>query len=394
MPCVLPVLSLKLLSVVQQGGRERAAIRASFLASAAGIVFSFLVLASAAVALKSAGLAVGWGIQFQQPLFLSALAVVMALFAYNLMGFFEVPLPGFVGRIAAKGTGEGDHHSLWGSFATGALATLLATPCSAPFLGTSVGFALSRGAVEIFLIFTALGLGLALPYLLVAAAPRLVAWLPRPGAWMVWLRRILGLLLAATAVWLLTVIAAQVGVPAAALMAGLLLGLGAVLWLRHRQAPRHGVAASALAVLLALAAFALPLGIAAPPRGGPVAESLAWQPLDTAAIAARVAEGQVVFVDVTADWCITCQVNKKLVIDTDAVAQRLDAPGVVRMRGDWTLPSDAISRYLESFGRYGIPFNAVYGPGAPEGLALPEILTREAVMVALDKAAGNQAALK
>lgn len=394
MPCVLPVLSLKLLSVVQQGGRAQGAVRASFLASAAGILFSFLVLAAVAVALKSAGLAVGWGIQFQQPLFLSALAVVMALFAYNLMGFFEVPLPGFVGRLAAKGTGEGDHHSLWGNFATGALATLLATPCSAPFLGTSVGFALSRGAVEIFLIFTALGIGLALPYLLVAAAPRLVAWLPRPGAWMVWLRRVLGLLLAGTAIWLLTVLAAQVGVLAASIMGGLLLGLGAALWLRPALAPRHRLASSALASLLALAAFALPAGLSAPERGDTAAatDTAAWQPLDSAEIAARVAAGQVVFVDVTADWCITCQVNKKLVLDTEAVTERLAAPGVLRMRGDWTLPSDAIAAYLAGFGRYGIPFNAVYGPGAPEGLALPEILTREAVLAALDRAAGSATA--
>ncbi|WP_340115784.1 protein-disulfide reductase DsbD domain-containing protein [Pelagibius sp. 7325] len=393
MPCVLPVLSLKLLSVVQQGGRARAAIRASFLASAAGILFSFLVLASAAVALKSAGLAVGWGIQFQQPLFLSALAVIMALFAYNLMGFFEVPLPGFVGRLAAKGTQEGEQHSLWGNFATGALATLLATPCSAPFLGTSVGFALSRGAVEIFLIFTVLGIGLALPYLLVAAMPRLIAWLPRPGAWMLWLRRFLGLLLAATAVWLLTVLAAQVGVLAASLMAGLLIGLGAALWLRPALAAKHRLASSALATLLALAAFALPAGVGDPQRHEiAAAEAAAWRPLDTGEIAARVAAGQVIFVDVTADWCITCQVNKKLVLETDAVTARLDAPGVLRMRGDWTLPSDAIAAYLAGFGRYGIPFNAVYGPGAPEGLALPEILTPEAVLSALDKAARNETA--
>ncbi|MGD1880515.1 MAG: protein-disulfide reductase DsbD family protein [Kiloniellaceae bacterium] len=347
MPCVLPVLSIKLLSVVQQGGRARGAIRASFLASAAGILFSFLVLASLAVALKSAGLAVGWGIQFQQPLFLSALAVIMALFAYNLMGFFEVPLPGFVGRLAApriggRGAGEGDHHSLVGHFATGALATLLATPCSAPFLGTSVGFALSRGAVEIYLIFAALGIGLALPYLLVAAVPQLVAWLPRPGAWMIWLRRLLGLLLAATAAWLLTVLAAQVGLPAVSLIAGLLLGLGGALWLRPSLAPRYRFASSALASLLALAAFALPLweagpfGVVGPPQRTAAAEteSLIWRPLDTAEITALVAEGQVVFVDVTADWCITCQVNKKLVIDTEAVTQRLAGPGVVRMRDD------------------------------------------------------------
>ena len=392
MPCVLPVLSIKLLSVVQQGGRERAAVRASFLASAAGIVFSFLVLASLAVALKSAGLAVGWGIQFQQPLFLSALALVMTLFAYNLLGFFEVPLPGFVGKLAARGGGAGDGHSLWGNFATGALATLLATPCSAPFLGTSVGFALSRGAVEIYLIFTALGLGLALPYLLVAVAPRLVAWLPRPGGWMVALRRVLGLLLAATAVWLLTVLAAQVGALAAVLTAALLLGLGLVLWAGPNLAPRRRLATSALASLLALAAFALPGGLpgTAPPEATEAAGGEAvWQPLDRTVIDRLVAEGQVVFVDVTADWCITCQVNKKLVLNAAAVGTRLDRPGVVRMRGDWTLPSDEISSYLAGFGRYGIPFNAVYGPAAPEGLALPEILTQDAVLAALREAAGG-----
>ncbi len=395
MPCVLPVLSIKLLSVVQQGGRARGAIRASFLASAAGVIFSFLVLASLLVALKSAGLAVGWGIQFQQPLFLSALALIMTLFAYNLMGFFEVPLPGFVGRLAAPrsgtGGGEGDQHSLLGNFATGALATLLATPCSAPFLGTSVGFALSRGALEIYLIFIALGLGLALPYLLVAAAPRLVAWLPRPGHWMVTLRRILGLLLAATALWLLTVLAAQVGVPAAVLTGGLLVGLGLVLWRGPDLLPGslrgHRLAASALATLLALAAFALPAALRddAPQQ----VQDVAWRPLDEAAIAELVAGGQVVFVDVTADWCITCQVNKKLVLERSDIRTRLDDPGVVRMRGDWTLPSDRISAYLAGFGRYGIPFNAVYGPGAPDGLALPELLSEDAVLSALAQAAGG-----
>ncbi len=382
MPCVLPVLSIKLLSVVQQGGREGAAVRLSFLASAAGVIFSFLVLASLAVALKAAGLAVGWGIQFQQPLFLSALALVMTLFAYNLMGFFEVPLPGFVGRLAAKGTGHEDH-SLLGNFATGALATLLATPCSAPFLGTSVGFALARGALEIYLIFTALGLGLALPYLLVAAVPRLVAWLPRPGHWMVTLRRLLGLLLAATAVWLLSVLAAQVGLLAAVLSGGLLLGLGLVLWKGPNLMAHNRFATSALAAVLALAAFALPAGLPGKPAPQQTATSdLAWQPLDAAAIPGLVAEGRVVFVDVTADWCITCQVNKKLVLNSDSVAALLTDPEVVRMRGDWTLPSDAISSYLAGFGRYGIPFNAVYGPGVPDGLALPELLSQDAVEAA------------
>jgi len=390
MPCVLPVLSIKLLSIAEQGGKERRQIRAGFLASAAGILFSFLVLATAAVALKASGMAVGWGIQFQQPLFLSAMALVMALFAYNLMGLFEVPLPAFLGNL---GSGGGANNSLAGNFGTGALATLLATPCSAPFLGTSVGFALSRGAAEIYLIFTALGIGLALPYLLVAAAPRLVSWLPRPGAWMITLRRILGLLLAGTAVWLLSVLAVQIGLAAALVAGGLLLGLGLVLWAGPNLMQRHRLATPAAATLLALAVLALPSGL--PQTAVETRETAAeeaWRPLDQAAIAELVNAGQVVFVDVTADWCITCQVNKNLVLNTETVTGLLAAPEVVQMRGDWTLPSDEISAYLAGFQRYGIPFNAVYGPGAPEGLPLPELLSVDAVSEALEAAAGNATA--
>ena len=389
MPCVLPVLSIKLLSIAEQGGREKRAIRAGFLASAAGILFSFLLLASGAVALKATGMAVGWGIQFQQPLFLSAMALVMALFAYNLMGFFEVPLPAFLGNLGAAGPDKG----LAGNFATGALATLLATPCSAPFLGTSVGFALSRGALEIYLIFLVLGIGLALPYLLVAVLPRLVSWLPRPGQWMVTLRRVLGLLLAATAVWLLTVLAVQIGTLAALLAGGLLLALGLVLWAGPNLRQKHRLATPAAASLLALAALALPSGLPQDTTESPAAAESAWQPLDEAQIAALVAEGKVVFVDVTADWCITCQVNKKLVLDSEGIANLLAGEGIVRMRGDWTLPSDEISAYLASFGRYGIPFNAVYGPAAPEGVALPELLTTTAVLAAVSQAAGAAIAI-
>ncbi|WP_299615961.1 protein-disulfide reductase DsbD [Pelagibius sp.] len=389
MPCVLPVLSIKLLSIAEQGGREKRAIRAGFLASAAGILFSFLVLASGAVALKATGMAVGWGIQFQQPLFLSAMALVMALFAYNLMGFFEVPLPAFLGNLGSAGPDKG----LAGNFATGALATLLATPCSAPFLGTSVGFALSRGALEIYLIFLFLGIGLALPYLLVAVLPRLVSWLPRPGQWMVTLRRVLGLLLAATAVWLLTVLAVQIGTLAALLAGGLLLALGLVLWAGPNLMQKHRLATPAAASLLALAALALPSGLPQDTTESPAAVESAWQTLDEAQIAALVAEGKVVFVDVTADWCITCQVNKKLVLDSEAIANLLAGEGIVRMRGDWTLPSDEISAYLAGFQRYGIPFNAVYGPAAPEGIALPELLTTTAVLAAVSQAAGAAIAI-
>lgn len=337
MPCVLPVLSIKVLGALSHGGAERGHVRAAFLASAAGIIASFLALAGAAVAVKAAGSAVGWGIQFQQPVFLVIMIALLLAFAANLWGAFEIRLPSALMNVGPSGVA---HHTLAGHFLSGAFATLLATPCSAPFLGTAVGFALARGPAEITAIFAALGLGLALPYLAVAAWPDLARRLPKPGAWMVTVKKAMGVALAGTALWLGTVLAAQVGMSAGA-----------------------------------------------PPPADKAA--IAWAPFDQGAIRAAVAQGKVVFVDVTADWCITCKVNKAAVVERGAVAARLAAGGVVPMRADWTKPDDGIARYLASFDRYGIPFNAVYGPGAPDGIALSELLTEAEVLAALDKAAAR-----
>ena len=399
MPCVLPVLSIKLLSVVKHGGRAEGEVRASFLASAAGIITSFLVLAVVAVVLKELGMTVGWGIQFQQPLFLTAMAVVVSLFACNLFGFFEILLPRWMHGLIGLGQGAGQGQGALetgraGHFLSGAFVTLLATPCSAPFLGTAVGFALAHGPAEIFLIFAVLGLGLALPYLAVAGAPALATRLPRPGPWMVTLRRILGLALAGTAIWLLSVLAAQVGLGPSLGVGGLLLALGIILWIAH--AGRAGrVPAPALAGVLAAAAFVLPAvipaqnAVAVAEKRAPEAADATWRGMDLGLIPALVAEGKVVFVDVTADWCITCRLNKKLVLDQKGLRARFQSDDVVAMRGDWTLPSEEISRYLKSFGRYGIPFDAVYGPGLPDGLALPELLTTDAVVEAMERASGG-----
>ncbi len=384
MPCVLPVLALKLMGAIGHGGGARGAARAGFLASAAGIVASFLVLAAAAAAVKLAGGAVGWGIQFQQPAFLVFLALVVTLFACNLFGLFEIGLPAWLGGAAARAGGG----SLAGHFAAGAFATLLATPCSAPFLGTAVGFALARGPGEIFAVFAALGAGMAAPYLAVAAFPALATRLPRPGPWMVKLRAALGLALAATAVWLVFVLAARTGSAAALAAGAACAALAPALWLA-RRARWAGAAAAAAAALAAFLAPAL-----APPPGaaGSAAESAGkaglWTPFAPAALAAAVAGGKTVFVDVTAEWCVTCKVNKALALDSEPVRARLGAAGTVAMRADWTRPNPEIADYLAGFGRYGIPFNAAYGPGAPEGLALPELLRPGTVLAALDRAAG------
>jgi suppressor for copper-sensitivity B len=327
MPCVLPVLSIKVLGALGHGGADIRHVRASFLASALGILVSFWALAGVAIGLKSAGLAVGWGIQFQQPAFLVAMLALLVLFALNLWGLFEIPMPGWL--LSQTGAGI-PHHSLAGHFLSGSFATLLATPCSAPFLGTAVGFALARGPGEILAIFTMLGIGMAAPFLALAARPGAAQRLPRPGPWMVTVKKGLGVALAGTAVW-----------------------LGSVLWVQ--LAP-------------------------------PATSTTRWAAFDQAAIQRAVADGKLVFVDVTADWCITCKVNKAAVIDRDPVAARLSEADVVAMKADWTRPDAAISAYLASFGRYGIPFNAVYGPKAPAGLALPELPSAADILAALDKA--------
>lgn len=394
MPCVLPVLSLKLLSIVKLGGSEAGTPRRQrlgLLATAAGIVASFLVLAGGAVGLKAAGASVGWGIQFQEPVFLAAMAVIVTLFGANLLGLFEVVLPGRAMDAAARASGAGrpEQEGLAGPFLTGAFATLLATPCSAPFVGTALGFALSRGPLEIGTIFAALGLGMALPYLLIAAVPGLARLLPRPGRWMVWVKAVLGLALFGTAAWLLSVLAVQVPPAAAGVVAAALAAIVLVLWLRRRGGIAVRRLGAVVAAVLALAAVLLPLRFdRSDAAAAQAASAIPWVRFDQAAIPGLVREGKVVFVDVTADWCLTCKVNKLLVIERDPVATALGEAGVAPLLADWTNPDQGIADYLAAHGRYGIPFNAVYGPGAPDGILLPELLSTEAVLDALKQARG------
>lgn len=380
MPCVLPVLSLKLLAAMPRAKQNGAGhtlreVRRGFLGTALGIVLSFLVLAVATAAAKAAGAAVGWGVQFQDPLFLIFLAALLVLFACNLWGIFEVPLPRGVAALAERGP--------LGSVAAGAFATLLATPCSAPFLGTALGFALAAGPAEIVAIFLTLGIGMALPYLLVAAVPAVARALPRPGAWMLYVRWLLGVLLLGTAVWLMAILSGELGWRPTLAVALLLSFAGLTLAVLREPMSRWGLLVAAL-----VAAFFVP-SVAPPPRAAVAAETGPWQAFDPAAIGSLVRDGHVVVVDVTADWCLTCKVNERLVLDTAPVRDDLAKPGIVAMRADWTRPDPAISTYLGRFGRYGIPFNAVYGPAAPGGLPLPELLTAAAVTEALAEAAGR-----
>ena len=338
MPCVLPVLSLKLLGAVRHGGAHERYVRLSFLMSTAGVLLFFFVLALATIAAKHSGQALGWGLHFQSPVFLIFLILAILLFAANLLGWFEIQLPSWLNNKILS-AGMASRKPLMGDFATGMFAALMATPCSAPFLGTAVGFALARGDMEIFTIFMALGIGLATPYILAAIFPKVVTLLPRPGAWMVRVKQFMGVLMLASALWLIWVASQQLTPPVAQVSESV--------------------------------------------------ESVSWQLFDEESIPMRVEQGEIVFVDVTADWCLTCKANKLFVLSNEKVQAALRADGLVPMKADLTKPNAKIEKFLRKHGRFGIPFNAVFGKGAPEGIVLSELLSEQEIMAALKKAAGN-----
>jgi thiol:disulfide interchange protein len=388
MPCVLPVLSLKVFGLVRSAAQGRAEVTRGALATAAGMLASFWALALAAIGARAAGAAVGWGVQFQRPGFVAFLAVVVVLFCLNLWGLFDIHLPGALADLAGAGPREG----VAGHFASGLFATLMATPCSAPFLGTAIGFALAQTGLVIFAMFTALGLGMALPYLLVAAAPGIARLLPKPGAWMETVRGVMGFLLAGSAVWLFYVLSSQVSPEQLAAIQLGLLGVALFTWLQHGVA--RGRAGRGAAIAGLVAAVAVTLVVAAGSRGetnprlatAKPAGLIPWVTFDRARAETLTAGGQLVFVDVTADWCFTCKVNERLILDTPEVAKAFAEHRVVPMRADWTNQNAEIAAFLKEHGRYGIPFYLLYRPGR-EPHVFSELPSKDALVATVLEAA-------
>ena len=378
MPCVLPVLSLKLLGLVQSAGHGRKEVVTGALATATGIIVSFWGLAAAAILARSGGAAIGWGVQFQEPLFVAALTIVVVLFCLNLWGLFEIPLPG---RLAGAAS-SGPSHGVAGHFTSGLFATLMATPCSAPFLGTAVGFGLSQTAPTILMIFTAVAVGMALPYLFLAIAPQTISWLPKPGPWMVKLRVVLGFLLAGAAVWLLYVLSAQISQERLAFFEVTLLAMTLFIWASQQAGRRSGArVAAVVAVLAAAGGLMLAVRGAEPSSRGDVIASdlIDWMVFDRAEAERLASSGSLVFVDVTADWCFTCKVNERLVLETPEIADAFEQHGVIAMKADWTNRSAEIAHYLAEHGRYGIPFYLLYRPDTEPHL-FGELLTKKEVL--------------
>ena len=384
MPCVLPVLGMKLSSVIAAEKLAQRQIRTQFLASAAGIVFSFWLLAGFLITLKLSGQALGWGVQFQSPYFIGAMVLITGLFAANMFGLFEIRLSSNTNTwLATRGDG-----SYLGHFVQGMFATLLATPCSAPFLGTAVAFALGADFVTLITIFTALALGMAAPWLIIAAFPSLAKLMPKPGLWMNKLKTLFGFMMLATSLWLLTLMANFFSILLVSII-GCALAI-ALLWRLGKVKGRKPVILT-LAFLMFGTAGSLILGsVTADQWATPLPADHNWQPLDTKQITQAVSQGKTVFVDVTADWCITCKANKISVLLQDPVYSKLGEENIVLMRGDWTKPSEYVTGYLQSNGRFGVPFNIVYGPSAPQGIPLPVILNSSEVVQAIKTASGQE----
>jgi thiol:disulfide interchange protein DsbD len=387
MPCVFPVLSIKAIGLVEQAKKHPAAVRTKGLVFAAGVVSSMLSLAVVLLALRAGGEEIGWGFQLQSPLFVTLMVYLLLAVGLNLSGVFDVG-----GGLAGVGDGLTQGDSYRASFFTGVLTTLVATPCTAPFMAAAVGAALSQPPIVALTIFTALGFGLSLPYLLLSFAPWTRRALPRPGAWMDTLKQVFAFPMYGSAAWLLWVLAQQtssIGL-GCALAGAILVALAAWSYQKSKFSSTVGrVIALGTAVAAVALAVVLPVQFAgdamAAPNGGGAAASTAgestWQPYDAARVAELSAAGKPLLVNFTASWCLTCLVNERNAFTDSQVQAVFRGKGVTLMKGDWTNRDPAITKALAEFHRAGVPLYVVYNskPGSSETVVLPQILTANVV---------------
>jgi len=380
MPCVFPVLAIKVLGFAQPG-LDRAQHRASGLAYTLGVVVSFVLLGALMLALRAAGEQLGWGFQLQSPWVVTALALLFTLMGLNLAGLFEFGhvLPSAVASLQSR-------HPTVDAALSGVLAVAIASPCTAPFMGASLGLAISLPAWQALPVFAAMGIGMALPYLAISLWPTLAERLPRPGAWMQTLRQFMAFPMFATVIWLLWVLGLQTGVDGVAHVLGLLLSTGLLLW-AWQQTGRAKQLLLGLALVLVLAMGwqtrdALLSPAASEPASGTSNRQAGWQPWSAAEVQAQVDAGRTVFVSFTAAWCVTCQYNKKTVLADAELLATFERKGVVMLVADWTRRDEAITRALNALGRNGVPVYAVYAPGrAP--VVLSELPSRTEIIQAL-----------
>jgi thiol:disulfide interchange protein len=391
MPCVFPVLFIKGLSLVQSSQQERHKLRAHGWVYTLGILVSFWIVVALLLVLRAGGRQLGWGFQFQSPAFIAVIALLLFFLGLSLAGQFEIGL-----SLTGKGSSLASQHGYAGSFFTGVLAMVVATPCTAPFMGAAIGYALSRSALVSFIVFTALALGLAGPYLLLTFNPGWTRLLPRPGAWMEILKQATSIPIFATGIWLVWLFAqvaglkALVGLLAAFLLlaiAGWILGR----WPAKAPATATAVVVGALAVVLPILAMRKTDVASAHVN---TASNSQWEPFSPALVEKYRAQGKPVFIDFTASWCLSCQVNERVILSRSDVQQKLRDRGFALLRADWTNADETITQALNSLGRSGVPTYAIY-PGSPQEppRVLPEVLTPGIVIDAINRTQQKQAAL-
>ena len=398
MPCVLPVISLKIYGFIQHAGDSRARIFGNGLAFAVGIFAWFIGLALLMIGLKSAGHEITWAFQFTNPYFVVAMSAVVLIFALNLFGVFEITLPagattGLLGWSAREGYA--------GSFFQGVFATVLATPCTAPYLGTALGFAFAQSALIILLMFLAIAAGMSAPYLLLSAQPGWLRFVPRPGPWMVRVKQFMGFLLIATLLFLLWVIGVARGVDAAIWVSAFLLALSIGCWMFGSFSTPTATARQRSVVLVLVLVLVLGSGfyfIGQKFSASKTAASLTaegWIPFSPERVQAELAQGHSVFIDFTAAWCITCKFNEASVLESAAVKSAFERYGIVKMKADWTNADPVITKTLKQFGRVGVPLYVLYPATAPnQPIVLPELLTQALVLNHLQSAAPKVAVTK
>jgi len=392
MPCVFPVLFLKGLALVNSGNEEKHQLRTHGFVYAAGILVSFWVLVGALLVLRAAGSTLGWGFQFQSPVFLSLMAGLLFFLGLSLAGQFEIGL-----TLTSAGGALAQKQGYTGSFFTGVLAVVVATPCTAPFMGAAIGYALAQSPAVTFAVFTALALGLAAPYVALTLQPAWTRLLPRPGAWMEVLRQAVSVPIFITVIWLAWSLISAYGAGLLWSLLGSLLMLAIAGWFLGRwPAKRWSTVVAALIVLIVIAASVLaPKKLAAAPETSTTTvQQGGWQPWSAQAVSGYQAQGRPVFVDFTASWCLSCQVNERVALQQPQVQQAFKDANVALLKADWTRNDDAITQALATMGRSGVPAYALYVPGQSEPELLPEALTPGIVTDALAKLPKTTAAQK
>jgi len=387
MPCVFPVLAMKAMALARLSGTARRTALAHAGAYSAGVVATFLALAGALVALRAAGAVVGWGFQFQSPVFVAAMAWLLFAVGLNMSGLYGIG----GGAVAGIGGTAAQRGGLTGNFLTGLLAVLVATPCTAPFMGAAIAGALAAPLWVTLLGFLAMGIGFALPYVALAAIPAFARLMPRPGAWMETLRQALAFPMYAAAVWMLWVVSLQTGPSGVLYTAGGMVLIGFALWALglaqagsgRRLAVAASLAASAAAIALLSTLATTPPATAAAPGA---VQADASQSFTLARLAELRGEGKPVFVNMTAAWCVTCIVNEQLALAQPAVQQAFAARGITYLKGDWTRRDPAITDYLRALGRDGVPLYVLYPPRGGTPVVLPQILTEQRVLDELNRA--------